>query len=719
MKKLTTLLCAAALALTSAAQRTWTDISYANDTLTGHRLDLHIPDDGKERHKLIVLIYGSAWFSNHDKGTAFKTMGAPLLNAGFAVASINHRSSIEAKFPAQINDVKAAIRFLRGNADKYGLDTSFVGITGYSSGGHLSALCGATNGVGTHTIGDVTVDIEGNLGDYTAESSRVDAVVDWFGPVDMARMHECRTYKDEHSPEAVLVGGKPAEHRDMIDLLSPLAYLDPSDPKFLLIHGTDDSTVPDCQSVSFAEALDKLGLLEEFIRVDGGEHGPVTFNDKTFRQMADFFVRQANYKPSANPTDHICVQTRYTADPAPMVYDGRVYLYTTHDEDDADNFKMLDWLLYSSDDMVNWTDHGTVATLQDFEWHSRDNGAWANQVVERNGKFYMYCPLHGHGIGVLVSDTPYGPFKDPIGKPLVWQPEHWDDIDPTVFIDDNGQAYMYWGNPNLYSVRLNEDMISYSGEIIKHPKIKDYQEGPWLWKRNGHYYLAFASTCCPEGIGYAMSNSAEGPWEYKGHIMDHTYRTRGNHPGIIDYKGQSWVFGLNYDLLRLETPDHHERRNCSVAPLYYNADGTIVEVPYFTETGIEQPSWFNPFRKVEAETMAWGYGLKTEPTGERNMTVTSIDDGDLLRLRGVDFGKKGARKITASVASAKGGEIEVRLDSPDGPLAGVLKVPDTGNTERYRKVSAKLTDTAGVHDLYFVFRGNGRDLLRFDWWECR
>ena len=114
------------------------------------------------------------------------------------------------------------------------------------------------------------------------------------------------------------------------------------------------------------------------------------------------------------------------------VYNDTVFLYTTHDEDDAEGFKMPDWLLYTSTDMVNWTDHGTVASLKSFEWVKRDNGAWAEQVIERNGKFYMYCPIHGNGIGVLVADTPYGPFKDPLNKPLVWQKEHWDDIDPVI-----------------------------------------------------------------------------------------------------------------------------------------------------------------------------------------------------------------------------------------------------------------------------------------------
>ena len=154
------------------------------------------------------------------------------------------------------------------------------------------------------------------------------------------------------------------------------------------------------------------------------------------------------------------VQTKYTADPAPYVHGDTIYLYTTHDEDDAEGFKMKDWLLYTSTDMVNWQDHGAVASLKDFPWYKGDNGAWAECVVERNGKWYMYCPIHGNGIGVLVADSPFGPFKDPIGKPLVWRTEHWSDIDPSVWIDNDGRAYMYWGNPHTYCVELNEDMIS-------------------------------------------------------------------------------------------------------------------------------------------------------------------------------------------------------------------------------------------------------------------
>lgn len=413
------------------------------------------------------------------------------------------------------------------------------------------------------------------------------------------------------------------------------------------------------------------------------------------------------------------IQTKYTADPAPMVYNNTVFLYTTHDEDDAEGFKMQDWLLYTSTDMVNWTDHGVVASLKSFDWVKRDNGAWAEQVVERNGKFYMYCPIHGNGIGVLVSDSPYGPFKDPLGKPLVWQKEHWDDIDPTVFIDEDGQAYMYWGNPNCYYVKLNEDMISYSGDIVKLKETPEhYQEGPWFYKRNGHYYLAFASTCCPEGIGYAMSDSPTGPWKTKGYIMRPTERTRGNHPGIMDYKGKSYVFGLNYDLLKLETNTHYERRSVSVAEMHYNEDGTIQEVPYWADTKLEQIGTFNPFRKVEAETMAWGYGLKTVPNADKSLSVVDVNNGEYICVRGVDFGKNKARRFEVSALPLEGGNLKIRLDAPDGKIVGNVNIPQGNETSKYELYSCEVNAVSGIHDLYLSFEGeNNKDLFELDYWK--
>jgi Beta-xylosidase len=137
----------------------------------------------------------------------------------------------------------------------------------------------------------------------------------------------------------------------------------------------------------------------------------------------------------------------------------------------------------------------------------------------------------------LGGGQPLRPLQGTFEQGLVWQREHWNDIDPTVWIDDDGQAYMYWGNPDLYMIKLNKDMISTQGSIVTYPKIKDYQEGPWVYKHGNKYYMTFASTCCAEGIGYAMSDKITGPWTYKGDIMPHSSRSNGNHPGIIDFKG--------------------------------------------------------------------------------------------------------------------------------------------------------------------------------------
>jgi hypothetical protein len=388
---------------------------------------------------------------------------------------------------------------------------------------------------------------------------------------------------------------------------------------------------------------------------------------------------------------------------------------------------MKDWLLYTSTDMVNWQDRGAVASLKDFKWYKGDNGAWAECVVERNGKWYMYCPIHGNGICVLVADSPYGPFTDPLGKPLVWQNQTWNDIDPTVWIDDDGQAYMYWGNPTLYGVKLNEDMISLGGDIIEMPHVQDYQEGPWFWKRNGKYYIAFASTCCPEGIGYAMSDGPLGPWKYQGHIMDHTPRTRGNHPGIIDYKGKSYCFGLNYDIFRMETGRHAERRSVAAAEMTYRKDGTIVELPYFQDCVLTQVGSFDPYRKVEAETMAWGYGLKTEPRnpwGEErwNQVVTNVDNGEYILVKGVDFGSGAKRFIVNAMSHLYGGVIEVRVDSPEGNQLCSVEI---GNTkDAYETFDAQIkSKVQGKHDLYLVFKSKQnpvnqtRNLFNLDWWQ--
>jgi len=422
--------------------------------------------------------------------------------------------------------------------------------------------------------------------------------------------------------------------------------------------------------------------------------------------------------------DNPVVQTKFTADPAPLVVGDTVYLFTSHDEDDAHGFHMLNWLGYSSKDMVNWTDHGVVASLATFPWAVQNNDAWAPQVVERDRKFYLYVPISVSGwpknvIAVAVADNPLGPFKDALGRPLIEKGNGY--IDPTAFVDDDGQAYLYFGNPNAWFVRLNKDMISYSGEVAKaEGKPRNYQEGPWIYKRDGHYYLAYASTCCPEGIGYAMSTNPAGPWEFKGNIMDGNKLSSGNHPGIIDFKGKSYVFGFNYKLNWEITAVHRERRSVCLAELTYNADGTIQKLPWWNDEGVAQIGKFNPYEQVEAATICYEKGVKSKPRGEGQPGVyVSVSENDAcIKVKGVDFGSNGATNFIARVATpADGGTIALRLDSEVGIPIGALKVKSTGALGKWETQSCKISGARGVHDLYFKFFGTNAATMNVDWWK--
>lgn len=439
----------------------------------------------------------------------------------------------------------------------------------------------------------------------------------------------------------------------------------------------------------------------------------------------------------AMSADNPIVQTCFTTDPAPMVHGDRLYVYTGHDENGADFFWMQEWRVYSTEDMVNWTDHGSPLAIEDFSWG--DDRAWAPQCIERNGKFYFYVPLHSKlsgamAIGVAVGDSPTGPFKDAIGKPLA--DGNWAYIDPTVFIDDDGQAYLYWGNPEIYYVKLNDDMISFEGEVKKLDMTVDgfgkgrmvemepgkdyrttYTEGPWIQKRNGKYQMLYAAGGIPEHIAYSESDTPVGPWKYKGIIMNQTDSTNSftNHPGVMDFKGKSYFFYHTGNL-----PEGGGfARSVAVEPFEYNADGSFPEIVPSKE-GAPAIGYLDPYRKVEAETMAFSKGITTEPNSETGVYVSDIHNGDYIKLANVNFMSGGPRKFGASVASAlRGGSLEVRMDSVEGPLVVQIDVPSTGGWENWTYLETPaLIEVPGVHDIYFVFKGRkGPKLFNFDYWK--
>ncbi|WP_405088229.1 family 43 glycosylhydrolase [Microbispora sp. NBC_01389] len=423
--------------------------------------------------------------------------------------------------------------------------------------------------------------------------------------------------------------------------------------------------------------------------------------------------------------DNPIVQTIYTADPAPLVYNGRVYLYTGHDEDGSTYFTMKDWRVFSTTDMVNWTDHGSPLSVATFSWAKSD--AWAGQAIYRNGKFYWYVPTTNRStgrmaIGVAVSDSPTGPFKDAIGRPLVENGE----IDPTVYIDDNGQAYLYWGNPNLWYVKLNTDMISYSGSATKvslttsgfgtrtgdanRPTL--FEEGPWFYKRGSLYYMVFAAKCCSEFIAYSTSSSPTGPWTYRGTIMSTQGSSFTNHPGIIDYNGGSYFFYHNGAL----PGGGGYTRSVAVEKFTYGSDGSIPTIN-MTTTGAPQIGTLNPYVRQEAETIAWESGVETEVSTEGGMNVGFIENGDYIKVKGVAFGS-GATSFSARVASAaSGGKIELHLDGVNGTLVGTCNVPGTGGWQTWTTVSCSVNGATGTHDLYFKFTGGSGNLFNVNWWQ--
>ncbi len=306
-----------------------------------------------------------------------------------------------------------------------------------------------------------------------------------------------------------------------------------------------------------------------------------------FPSNAEDFVSGAAEKSpidTLNKVGNPIITDKYTADPAAMVYNDTVFLYTGHDEAEPSyNFyRMHEWLVFSSTDMVNWKEYPVPLSVKDFVWAKDD--AWAAQVIYRNHKFYWYVAIShstipGKAIGVAVSDRPTGPFKDARGSALITNDMttdvsiSWDDIDPTVFIDEDGQAYLFWGNTNCYYVKLKENMIEMDGPI-KTVQLPYFTEAPWIHKRNGWYYLSYAYQF-PEKTSYAMSRSIEGPWEYKGIINEVAGNSNTNHQAIIDYKGKSYFIYHNGSI---PTQGCSFRRSVCIDYLYYNKDGTIKRI---------------------------------------------------------------------------------------------------------------------------------------------
>ncbi len=284
----------------------WKDVNYAGDGKAYHTCDIYLPKQQKDSYPVVIHIYGSAWFNNNGKGMAdIGTIVRSLLDAGYAVVCPNHRSSADAQWPAQLHDIRAVVRFVRGEAKKYHFDPSFIATSGFSSGGHLASTMATTSGMKTATVGTVTLDLEGNLGQYTDQPSNVNAACDWSGPVDLTAM-DCGNHitMGENSPEDVLLKSKIDKEPDKYRSLSAVEYIDKNDPPIIIFHGEKDNVVPVCQGKKFYELLKAAGVRTEVTYpAEGGHGGPAMYTPENLQKMVRFLDSVRTGKAYSGPKE--------------------------------------------------------------------------------------------------------------------------------------------------------------------------------------------------------------------------------------------------------------------------------------------------------------------------------------------------------------------------------------------------------------------------------
>ena len=275
------------------------DVNYVGDGQTYHTLDIYIPKEAKESYPVVIHTYGSAWSMNNMKGSAdLSTICAAYVKAGYAVVTPNHRSASDAKYPAQLHDIKAVVRFVRGNAAKYKFDTNFVAVSGFSSGGHLSSLTATTCGLKEGKSGSVTVDLVGDLGEYTSFSSCVDGAVLWSPPTDIYTMNPI-SMGGSGTMEGAFIGVEREGNKDKWMVASSPYYASDDDPPVIMFHGTSDNVVNIEQSQELYDSLKNHNVVTEFVKVSGGSHGGDKMNSSENLAKAVAFLDKAREAKAA------------------------------------------------------------------------------------------------------------------------------------------------------------------------------------------------------------------------------------------------------------------------------------------------------------------------------------------------------------------------------------------------------------------------------------
>lgn len=439
--------------------------------------------------------------------------------------------------------------------------------------------------------------------------------------------------------------------------------------------------------------------------------------------LVPFTLLSSNMTFAQNPF----IMDQFTADPTARVFGDRVFVYPSHDIPCTEDhgrigwFCMADYHVFSSPNLTDWTDHGVIVDQKNVEWANPEGySMWAPDCIFRNGKYYFYFPTfvgdtvkygRGFGIGVAIADKPEGPYKPEPGPIL-----NVHGIDPNVFIDKDGQAYLYWAIGHIFAARLKENMTELDSEPVIIGDLPDegLKEGPFLFERNGLYYMTYPHVGNrTERLEYAVGDNPLGPFEVTGVIMDESPTgCWTNHHSLIEFKGQWYLFYHHNDL----SPNFDKNRSIRVDSLFFNEDGTIQKViPTLRGVGLT-----NATKKIQIDRYSQKseQGVSIEFLDEQDTVnrsegwKTIFDSKDAwIQYNSVDFGTKALKKVKVKALSETGGTVQIRLNSLMGPMLAEIDVPGGG---QWKTVSAPVTlFRPGIHNLFVMPKD--QSAVEIDW----
>lgn len=414
------------------------------------------------------------------------------------------------------------------------------------------------------------------------------------------------------------------------------------------------------------------------------------------------------------------IKDQFTADPTARVFEGKIYLYPSHDipspiERLKEWFCMADYHVFSSNNLIDWEDHGVIVSQDNVPWVAPESySMWAPDCVFKDGKYYFYFPStpagenkRGFAIGVAVSDKPYGPFTPEV-KPI----EGVSGIDPCVLIDDDGKSYIYWSGRGMSVARLKDNMLELDSEPKQIEGLPEgFKEGPFVFKKDGIYYYTFPWVReKTETLAYATADNPMGPFEFRGIIMEESPTDCWtNHHSIVEYNGQWYLFYHHNDY----SPAFDKNRSARIDSLFFNPDGTIQKVtPTFRGVGITNASekiHIDRYSAISDNGVSLAFVDDQKPF--EGWTIKMEKDGAWVRYNSIDFGNVGLKKMKVRISTSSSNKLRLQLNGSDNKVIVESKVSTDG---KWQEIVLPLKKrTKGIHDIQISLVGEGK--TEIDW----